>query len=306
MSNTTTKGSRVDARELIALRLSARNIKLNSRLRVTADVAGGYQSRFRGRGIDFQESRNYQPGDDIRTMDWRVTARTGRAHTKVFQEERERPIIIVVDCNPSMFFGTRVAFKAVIAARFATLIAWASIRNGDRIGAFLFGPEGHHDLAPQGGRSGVMHLIRLLAEWINPERHQGKSIGLDIALQRLRRVVRPGSLVFILSDFYALGESAATESQLARLRQHSDVIACQFVDALELSPPPPGRYGISDGQHTRILDTRRRSERESYSAYFERHHKIIKDLFRKRAVTLLTIATHDDIVDTLRRSFGTA
>ncbi len=111
-------------------------------------------------------------------------------------------------------------------------------------------------------------------------------------------------MIFILSDFYALGDGDATESHLARLHQHNDIIACQFVDALELSPPPPGRYGISDGQQTRILDTRRRSEREHYAAHFERHHKTIKDLFRKRAITLLTIATHDDIVATLRRSLG--
>ncbi len=123
------------------MRLSARNIKLDSRLYAIAETAGNRQSRFRGRGIDFQESRNYQPGDDIRTMDWRVTARTGRPHTKVFQEERERPIIIVIDCNPSMFFGTRVAFKAVIAARLAALIAWAAIRNGDRIGAVSVWPR---------------------------------------------------------------------------------------------------------------------------------------------------------------------
>ena len=162
----------------------------------------------------------------------------------------------MIDYNPSMYFGTRVAFKSVIATRIAALIGWATVFNGDRIGAFLFSLDQHQDIEPGGGRSGVLRLIRNLVQWVEPPDARildSESRGLGLALQRLRRVARPGSLVFILSDFYSLDDDS--EHHLARLRQHNDIIACRIADALELAPPPPGRYGVSDGYHTRILDT---------------------------------------------------
>jgi len=198
------QGTQVTAQDLIQQRVYARNIKFTSRHRASAHISGAQQSRFRGRGVDFLESRAYQAGDDIRTMDWRVTARTGRPHSKIYQEERERPIFVIIDCNPSMFFATRVAFKAVIAARLAALIGWAAMQNGDRVGAFIYGPAGHRDCAPKGGRSGVMQLIRLLVNWVDNKHHQQGTSDLNTALLSLRRVVRPGSLLFIISKIFML------------------------------------------------------------------------------------------------------
>ena len=124
--------TRVTSRELIELRRHARKLDLTRRRPALAQLAGNHASRFRGRGMDYQESRAYQPGDDIRNMDWRVTARSGRAHTKLFQEERERPVVFCIDLGPSLFFATRGALKSVIAARAATLLAWAAAAQGDR------------------------------------------------------------------------------------------------------------------------------------------------------------------------------
>ena len=299
-----TQGIQIQPQELIQLRLSARGIKLDSQHRATASKVGLQHSRFRGRGVDFLESRNYQPGDDIRTMDWRVTARTGKPHTKIYQEERERPIITMLDYNASMFFGTKIAFKSVIAARLAALIGWAAIHNNDRIGAFLFNSKSHLDTPPASGRSAVLRVIGELVNWTNRQpdsesRAEPSSGSLSIALQRLRRVTRPGSLVFLISDFYSLDDDS--EQHLARLRQHNDIVACQIADVLELAPPPPGRYGVTDGLHTRILDTRLRQLREHYRHYFVEHHGRIYELTRKRNIPLITIATHDDIVNEFRR-----
>ena len=147
----------VSSDELVQCRLQARDIRLDSRRPARSAITGGHSSRFRGRGMDYLESRAYQPGDDIRSMDWRVTARTSHAHVKLYQEERERPVVVMIDLGPGMFFATRGAFKSVIAARAAALIGWAAIQNGDRIGAFLFN-GGHHELRPLGGQRGVCLL----------------------------------------------------------------------------------------------------------------------------------------------------
>lgn len=292
--------------DLIALRQQARLLNLDRRQTARAQRAGGHTSRFRGRGMDFQESRIYQPGDDIRNMDWRVTARTGRPHTKLYQEERERPVVLCVDLNPGMFFASRGALKSVVAVRAASLIAWAAAAHGDRIGALLFNSE-HHELPPRGGKHGVLRLIRQLVAQSDPLenlQHPPHPQGLNAALARLRRVSRPGSLVFLLSDFYGINDD--TGKHLTRLRQHNDAIAIQLLDPLELTPPPPARYGLSDGQQQGILDTRSAAARQTYSEFFARHHHAVQELMRSRAIPLLPLATDDDVATVLRRQFGAA
>jgi uncharacterized protein (DUF58 family) len=228
-------------------------------------------------------------------------ARGGRPHTKLYQEERERPVIVMVDFSPSMFFATRGAFKSVVAARAAALIGWATIRGGDRIGAFFFGGGRHHEIRPAGGRRGVLRLIRDLSAWTEPHDRTGAA-GLGDALRRLRRVARPGSLVFILSDFYSLDDD--TEGHLTRLRRHNDLVACQIIDPLELAPPPPGRYGVTDGHATRVLDTRSNALRKAYRDYFAAHDQRVSKLLRERAAPLLRLVTRDDVAETLRRGLA--
>ena len=293
--------------ELVRCRLQARDLRLDSRQSARSAITGVHASRFRGRGMDYQESRVYQPGDDIRSMDWRVTARSGHAHVKLYQEERERPVVVMIDLGPGMFFATRGVFKSVIAARAAALIGWAAIQNGDRIGALLFN-GGHHEIRPLGGQRGVLRLIRELVTATDPAKAMtdpavnSDTSHLNEALLRLRRVARPGSLVFILSDFYAI--NADTKRYLQDLRQHNDIVACQIVDALELEPPAAGRYAISDGVHTGLLDTRSAARRAAYTEYFASHHRAVRDLMRQCAVHLHRIATTDDVARTLRHGLA--
>ena len=299
----------VSSDELVQCRLQARDIKLDRRLPARSTITGGHASRFRGRGMDYLESRAYQPGDDIRSMDWRVTARTSHAHVKLYQEERERPVVVMIDLGPGMFFATQGAFKSVIAARAAALIGWAAIQNGDRIGAFLFN-GGHHELRPLGGQRGVMRLIRQLVTATDPaaamaSRHiDVQSSHLNEALLRLHRVARPGSLVFILSDFYAINTD--TQRHLQRLRQHNDIIACQIIDAVELTPPPAGRYAITDGTESGLLDTRSVARRRAYVDYFAEHHHAVRQLMQQSAVPLQRITTTDDVAQALRFGQGSA
>ncbi len=295
--------TRVSIDELISLRQQARNLNLNRKQTARAQLAGGHASRFRGRGMDYQESRIYQPGDDIRSMDWRVTARTGRPHTKLYQEERERPIVVCVDLNPGMFFASQGALKSVIATRAASLIGWAAAAHGDRIGALLFNGE-HHELAPRGGKHGVLRLISQLVKQSDPLenlKRPAHPAGLNIALARLRRVSRPGSLIFLLSDFYGIDDE--TDKHLMRLRQHNDVVAIQLLDTLELNPPPPARYAVSNGRDEGLLDTRSASVRKAYSDFFGRHHQTVRDLMRSLAIPMLQLSTEDDVASVLRQHF---
>jgi uncharacterized protein (DUF58 family) len=285
---------RVSVEDLIGLRRRVEGLQLKRGQPSRSVIAGAHRSRFRGRGMDYQESRHYQAGDDIRNMDWRITARAGRPHVKLYEEERERPVVTLLDLGPSMFFGTRGAFKSVAAARLAALIGWAAIANHDRIGALLFNGE-HHELQPAGGRPSVMRLIRALVKAGDPAAglaHDAEPGALSKALARLRRVARPGSLVFLISDFYATDHE--TGRHLGQLCRHSDVVACQVVDPLEMAPPPAGRYGITDGDRTGVLDTQSRQGRTGYEAYLARHQAAVVDLTAGRGIPLIRFSTEDD------------
>lgn len=290
--------------DLIGLQQHAGKIGLKHARSARARLVGNYLSRFRGRGMDYQESRIYQAGDDIRSMDWRVTARTGRPHVKLYQEERERPVVLFLDLNPGMFFGSRGMLKSVVAARAAALIAWAAADHGDRIGGMLFNGE-HCDLQPRGGKHGVLRLIRQVVAHTDPrtgieaQAHPG---GLNAALSRLRRVSRPGSLIVLLGDFYGIDDDSA--NHLMRLRQHSDVAAIQIVDPLEEAPPAAARYCVTAGGQQGILDTRSAAARRTYQDYFSRHHQAVAAVMRRTAIPLLRISTAEDVIAALRRHFA--
>jgi uncharacterized protein (DUF58 family) len=292
-------GIHLEAGELIALRPACNALQLPMHRPAASALAGSYRSRFRGRGVDFLESRNYQPGDDIRNMDWRVTARTGKAHTKIFQEERERPVLIVLDASASLFFGTRRRLKSVIAGYMAAAVAWTAVRRGDRIGAFLFSPGRHRELRPTGGRRGAMRVIQGLVDWLDPDTVRTTDAEpLSAALERVRHTVRPGSLVIVISDFFSLDEDC--HRHLSRLRQHNDVIGCQVLDRSE-ETLPPGRFPISDGSKTALLDTHRKSEQKRFDTMSRHHLKEPKRTFQRHQCAWISLYTDDDPVSVLGR-----
>ncbi len=285
--------------DLIGLRFRAQRLGLGIAGRARHSMTGAHGSRFRGRGMEFSESRIYQLGDDVRSIDWRVTARTGRPHTKLFQEERERPVILLVDLGASMFFGTRTAYKSVLAAETAALIAWAAMRGGDRVGALVAGRSAHMELKPVSGRRGVLRVLHALAALSRSVSEDGdQRIRLSDSLLRARHVARPGSLLVVISDFYSLDEDAA--GHLSRMRQHNDMLACWIHDALEREPPPPGRYGVSDGWQTATLDTLSHRARARYAASFGAQLDTLRATLGRLAIPLLPIATGDDVADALR------
>lgn len=307
----------VTAQELIKLQQHASKIDLSRNAYASASNTGVHRSNFRGRGMDYQESRIYQAGDDIRNMDWRVTARAGKPHTKLYQEERERPVVLLVDLNPSMFFASTKCLKSVLASKVAALIAWSAAAKGDRIGGLIIN-HSHHELPPKTGKRGVLQLIRELVEHGDPSQafsglinqvvyesndNEGKQhTSLNEELRRLRRLAKPGSLVFLISDFYAVNEETA--NQLKRISQHNDIQAIQIVDPLELAPPPPDRYTVTDGKKSGILNTQSKKGRSRYQQYFESHHQSLQDLMRSHGIPLIRLSTKDDLLLEFQRHFG--
>jgi uncharacterized protein (DUF58 family) len=282
---------------LIAQRLAARALVLAASRKVSADSSGIKASRFRGRGVDYVESRAYQPGDDIRSMDWRVTARTGRPHTKVFQEERERSVLFLVDHNPSMQFGTRARFKSVQAARAAALIAWSAVRGGDRVGAVGFGGGVTGEVRPAGGPRGALRCLRNLVEWDALARATQTVSPLSEALERTRRLARPGSLVIVATDGFSADDAA--QAPLTRLAAHCDIRILLMTDALELAAPPRGRYTFAIGAARRRFEFGDGAHDGAWTDAFRRRRARLVDAARKLGIPVLPVDARDELTRSL-------
>lgn len=288
------RADRVTLEQLVALKSAGESLKLATP-RVQALVSGGHLSSFKGRGVEFDESRPYQPGDDLRTMDWRVTARTGKAHTKVFREERNRPVIVWLDLRAPMLFGTREAFKGVRAAEVAAIVAWSAAANGDRFGGLVFSESEHHELRPRLGRRPVLQMLQLIsggAFFGAPARREPPEAGADHALLRLTRVARPGSLIFLISDFRGLGDDA--DRHFRQLASHGNVYLVHVYDPVEAELPPPGRYRIQAGDTVFSVDTADAALRARHRAQFDERRRRLAALARVPGIDLIDCATTDD------------
>ncbi|MGI9228568.1 MAG: DUF58 domain-containing protein [Gammaproteobacteria bacterium] len=289
---------------LIRLRRQAALLPLQGS-RIKARQSGEYQSSFKGRGMEFDESRPYQPGDDIRNIDWRVTARTGKTHTKLFREERERPVFLWIDLRLAMFFATQGRFKSVLAAELASMIAWSALQQGDRVGGLIFSDADHHEIKPGRGKTAVLRFINQIVR-----QHNGRDAAtpvewqypLEHALRRLRRVARPGSLIFLFSDFRQL--DAAAEVQLSRLCRHNDVGMLFIHDQLESGLPPAGRYKMTDGREEFLLDTYDNSLVQAYQQQFQLRRQQLQTLAETNRLRLVDCMTRDDPFTVLSAAWG--
>ncbi|RUO30525.1 DUF58 domain-containing protein [Aliidiomarina sanyensis] len=233
------------------LRYRGRPLPLPIPIRQGSVMQSGHKvSRFRGRGMEFDEVRHYQPGDDIRAIDWRVTARTGKTHTKLFREETERPLFLCVDYGQSMVFGSQFLYKSVQAAHIAAGITWYGVQRGDRVGGLIFNAGGHYELKPQGRQHGALMLLKQLVAMHPPtpqhfSEHQPRD-SFVTQLQRLHRLCRPGADVVIISDFSELSEESI--DLLRGLKRHHAVTAILVEDPMELALPSDKRG------HVRLYD----------------------------------------------------
>lgn len=263
---------------------------------VVSARGGTRLSKQRGRGIDFSEVRLYQPGDDVRNIDWRVTARKNVVHTKVFREERERLTLVVVDQTQSMFFGSTTRLKSVAAAEFAALAAWRSIRHHDRVGGIIIG---NHELAIHRPYRNVKPLARFLGDLARfnqalvPGTPAPGPEHLAEALLGVRRLARSHYRIYFVSDFHPMGEH--WRDAFRSLARHNEVVAIRVFDPLERELPPADRYTVTDGSERWQFDAGDRRLRQSYRERFDADQAAFEDLCRRCMVAGATLSTEQSV-----------
>lgn len=288
------RGAYCDLTELTAARFSARHLQWRQLRRAQALQSGARRSAVRGRGLEFEEVRAYQPGDDIRTIDWRVTARSDRVFTKLFREERERPLLLAVDQRQPMYFGSRCCFKSKLAAWLGAVIAWHGLDEGDRVGGLIFGNDGRHDIRPRRSRRTLLAWLQALHQF-NQRLHRDSRLddaagSLQAALSNLERIARPGSSVVLISDLSGADELPLAE-RLIRIARHCEVTVIRVDDPLERELPPPGRYGITDSRQRLLIDTGDAQLRARFASAAQSQRLALQQTLARIGVPMLQVST---------------
>jgi len=280
--------------ELITLQGAARRSKLRGRGAARALLLGAHRSARHGRGLEIEEVRPYVAGDDLRSIDWRVTARRGRLHTKLYREERERPVWLLVDLGASMFFGSRGQLKSMVAVRAAALFAWAAALGEDRVGAVIEGGERTLVLPLRSRRAGVLPILNALIE-LQPRQPSTRTGTLGAALRSLTPLVRPGSIVIALSDFHS--EELLSQAPWSALTAHSDCRWVWITDPLEEHALPNGRYLAGFGGKIAPVDGGR--VRSAWLASWARRAARIDELTKALRIDLLRLDTAQPVAEGL-------
>jgi len=285
LAELSSNGIVLSIQELLQYQSKTRLIDLAKKRNIRGKQAGNYLARSKGRGMEFDEVRHYQTGDDVRAIDWRVTARTGKTHTKLFREEVERPVLVATDLSANMQFGSKLLYKSVQAAHLAALVAWHAKSKGDRLGGLVFNEAHHIELKPKSRKAGVLHYLHALTTLNNqypqkkidklndlePNNYQevsdNKAIDQTIFKQntfeqqcaRLRHMAKPGSLVYLITDGYALQDSQSCPHvlrHLSQISQHCELVVCMISDPLEQALPESHfklPVSLTDGVHRQQL-----------------------------------------------------
>ena len=299
------RGAYANLDDLIRIRFKARDFSFKPRQPIHSILSGRYASRLRGRGLNFEELRRYMPGDDIRTMDWKVTARTRSPHVRVYTEEKDRAVLLVVDQRINMFFGTRDRMKSVTAAELAALGAWRSLDVGDRVGLVVFNDTDVIDIKPQRSQKTVMSILRAVLR-MNQELRIGSGVTpgperLNEALTKAVRLAPHDVLVVVISDFFGADEQ--TERLAAQLAAHNDVLGLLVHDPMRLDPVARS-ISVSDGTLQMPLDLANKRVREAITKDYREEQERITHFLRKLSAPLLLVSNEGDVVEQVRRLLG--
>ncbi len=296
-------GVYVTTDHLVGLEALARDMRFVQKARSHRQLAGRMQSAMRGRGLVFEELRDYLPGDDIRSIDWRVTARTGKPAVRVYGEEKERPAILVVDQRINMFFGTRRSMKSVTAAEAAALCAWRILGSGDRVGGFVFNDRTIEEIKPHRSRNAVIALADVIAkqnrELRADDRRDVGVVQLDAVLTTVANIARHDHLIVVISDYQ--GHSALTRDMMLRLSAHNDVVCLLVYDPFLLELPSSGGIVVSGGGPQAELALRTASVRTSIAAFARSRGEELLAWQQELGLPMLPISTAEDTAPQLRR-----
>jgi uncharacterized protein (DUF58 family) len=283
-----------DFNDLVAFKDRKSKLVHTSRKSVKSTVPGNHHSPFRGQGLEFDAVREYVPGDDIRSIDWRVTARTGSPHLKIFKEDRERHMIICVDMNSTMRFGTRNTFKSVQSARIAALLGWQGLANHDNVSACLFGdvPNGLQYFASQKTKKSFTSMLKMLAEPCSEDHN----VPIHEAVQHISKASRNGSLIYLISDFMDLDKSFQNESSLSKLNKSCDVIFISVNDPADKALFPVGKMGFCSSLITKcFVNTDSMAGREAYSKQWSENRKRLYEITSKFKIPLIELTTESEV-----------
>ena len=275
-----------------------RKIEIKTRRLSSNIFAGQYHSAFKGRGMAFSEVREYQFGDDVRDIDWNVTARFHKPYVKVFEEERELTVMLLIDVSGSLDFGTRQQLKAEMVTEIAATLAFSAIQNNDKIGVIFFSDKVEKYIPPQKGRKHILYIIREMLDF-HPE---SKKTDLSETLQFLSNVIKRRCTVFVLSDFYT--RNSFSQSLTICSKKH-DVVAIQVYDPFDKELPNIGLMKIVDAEtgHEQYIDTSSKKLRAAHSTYWNNRQMELIDTFNKSNVDNISIATNQDYVKSLLMLF---
>ncbi|MCC6491572.1 MAG: DUF58 domain-containing protein [Pirellulales bacterium] len=299
-------GVAVTLDELVRLRFRRRSFSLLPRQPVRSLLAGRRASRLRGRGLNFDEIRRYQPGDDVRHIDWKATVRTRQTQTRVYTEERERSVLLVVDQRRSMFFGSVRHMKSVVAAQAAALAAWRVLAQQDRVGAIVFNDERLDEIRPQRRQAAVMRLLRAvvdqnqsLAARPDGPANPGK---LNESLRRCRRLLPHDGLACIISD--GAGHDAETNRVVTEIARHNDVLFAFTFDPLEAELPAAGRLAFGDGGRQLDVNSDDAKLREQFARRFAEERAVGRRFLLARETPVLQLSAAEDAAPQLARQLG--
>ena len=286
-------GISIDVDELIEVRTRLSGMSAAKVRRRPGSYPGTREMLQRGRGMEYAESRAYVYGDDVRTMDWRVMARTGEAYTKLFAEEKGRSRLLAIDLSASMFYGTRHAFKSWAAAQLAAHAGWLASFRGERIGGLVVAPGYHSEIRPGKTRSGLLAMFHQLARASREQAADADANRFNFLLGELRRVVGPGASIVLVSDF--LGADAQSPRLLADISRRNPVTAYWIYDRSEVEAWPNGRYPVLQGQRNVFVDLADSAQAAWLQRQQLRHRQRVETLCANFAIDLLPVCCNRDI-----------
>lgn len=291
----------VSLNELLGMELLAKGFSfLAKKQRVKSILGGKHASKLRGRGLDFEEVRNYVAGDDIRNIDWKVTARTKKTHTKVFSEEKERPVLIVVDQSKSMFFGSEKYTKSVVAAKLAALTAFRVLKDGDRVGGVVFGDNGIDFVLPKRNKKNVLHFFEKIVER-NHQLKDSNPVVFEEALKeafiKIKNIVTHDYLIIIISDF--LRYHPELIKFISQISQHNNLILTKVYDPMERNIPNE-KIIAGDGKNQLVLDGKNNAIQQKITNSFDENFNDFKSQMKKYRVPVIQVDTVNEIDDQLK------
>lgn len=295
-----------DFMHLKSLQSKAKSIHFLGRQHSKSVLSGRHSSRIRGRGLSFEELRDYRAGDDVRTIDWRVTARTGKPHIRVYSEEKDKSALLIVDQRLSMYFGSKHNMKSVTASELATLIAYSLVAQGDRIGGVIFNDHTVTSLKPSKRPAAIEQFVSLLSEFncqLNVNCKNTEAVmHLNTPLQAAQRLISHDQIVVVLSDFSEVDET--TDQYLSQIANHNSVILCLITDSLTQSLPKNMRLNVSDGDSQMLLNTFNEKTHNALNAVFLDRVAQIKSWQNRPNITVIPFCASLDSFEQLKQALA--